>query len=325
MIRLWTCGWALIVPTDLVPSTQVVMRKPKGSTCPPHAICVKGINLFKDDPLMSIIRVNKTNKYSVISNEPLNDKRLSWQARGIMAYILTKPDDWTVRNKDLENSGPAGRDKIQRIFSELKSFGYISRSKERQEDGTYIWITDVYESPSLNPTYGGTSKEQSSIYGKPVMATIDALTIDGSTVDGKPVDIVSTDLPSTDSLNTEESTFKEATKYLPDNGKPTKKRSRSYSTPPSIELYRRITHRYPAKKLHGMIERAIGDDFASLLKWGRVVKQWIGSGYNPMNYTGMINVFRNGWNNRHGKEEKNLTPGVSLLMKRAQQRAEAER
>ena len=272
-MTLWTCGQALIVPTDLVPSTQVVMRKPKGSTCPPHAICVKGINLFKDDPLMSIIRVNKTNKYSVISNEPLNDKRLSWQARGIMAYILTKPDDWTVRNKDLENSGPAGRDKIQRIFSELKSFGYISRSKERQEDGTYIWITDVYESPSLNPTYGGTSKEQSSIYGKPVMATIDALTIDGSTVDGKPVDIVSTDLPSTDSPNTKSSTFKEATNPLPDNGKPPKKRKRSNKIPPAVELTRRITHRYPPKKLHGMIERAVGDD---LLKWGRIVKEWIG-------------------------------------------------
>ena len=123
----------------------------------------------------------------------------------------------------------------------------------------------------------------------------------------------------------EPSVLKEATKDLPDNGKPTKKHKRSNSTPPAVELTRRITHRYPAKKLHGMIERAVGDDFASLLKWGRVVKQWIGSGYNPMNYTGMINVFRHGWNNRHGKDEKNMTPGVAMIMKRAQQRAEAER
>ena len=310
--------------TQFAPPEQVDAESRKAPMSP-AAACSGGASHLRMAPNMSIIRVNKTNKYSVISNEPLNDKRLSWQARGIMAYILTKPDDWVVRNKDLENSGPAGRDKIQRIFSELKGLGYISRSKERQEDGTYIWVTDVYESPSLNPTYGGTSKEQSSIYGKPAMATIDALTVDGSTVDGKPVDIVSTDLPSTDSPNTKSSTFKEATNHLPDNGKHTKKSKRSNSTPPSVELTRRITHRYPPKKLHGMIERAVGDDFASLLKWGRIVKEWIGSGYNPMNYTGMINVFRNGWNHHQRKEEKYVTPGVAMIMKRAQQRAEAER
>ena len=104
-----------------------------------------------------------------------------------------------------------------------------------------------------------------------------------------------------------------------------KKRKRSYSTPPSVELARRISHIYPPKKLHDSIDRRIGSDFGSLLKWGRIVRKWIASGWSPTNYDGMINVFRHGWNNRHGKDEKNLTPGVAMIMKRAQQRAEAER
>jgi len=279
---------------------------------------------------MSIIRVHKTDNYSVISNEPLNDERLSWEARGVIAYLLSKPDDWTVRNSDLENRGPAGQKKIRRILSELKAAGYISRKKERQEDGTYLWITDVYEYSTPDPTGGGNENKQPSICPKGVDgSTILPKSTSGLSTDGKGQHVVSTDLPSTDSINTKSNTFKEATNPLPDNGKNTKKRKRSYSTPPSIELYRRITHRYPAKKLHARIDRAVGSevfsDGPSLLKWGRIVRKWIASGWSPTNYDGMINVFRNGWNNRHEKEEKYVTPGVAMIMKRAQQRAEAER
>lgn len=100
-----------------------------------------------------------------------------------------------------------------------------------------------------------------------------------------------------------------------------KKRKRSYSCPPAVELTRRITHRYPPKKLHGMIDRAVGND---VLKWGRIVKTWIASGYNPTNYSGMINVFRHGWNNKQRKETKSVTPGVAALQ-RAFQKAEVEK
>ncbi|TKI88055.1 DNA-binding protein, partial [Bacillus wiedmannii] len=43
---------------------------------------------------MGIFRVKKDNNYSVINNTGLKDKRLSWKAKGILAYILTLPDDW---------------------------------------------------------------------------------------------------------------------------------------------------------------------------------------------------------------------------------------
>jgi hypothetical protein len=155
---------------------------------------------------MSIIRVNKTNKYSVISNEPLSDERLSWAARGVMAYLLTKPDDWVVRNKDLENSGGVGKKKIKRIIKELKDAGYIKRHRERQEDGTFLWITDVYESPALNPAYGGNSKENPSIYPKGDYGTIVPKPSYGEPPHGEGDHIVSTESPNTDLINTESST-----------------------------------------------------------------------------------------------------------------------
>ena len=35
----------------------------------------------------------KDSNYSVINNTGLKDERLSWKAKGILAYALTLPDD----------------------------------------------------------------------------------------------------------------------------------------------------------------------------------------------------------------------------------------
>lgn len=80
--------------------------------------------------------------------------------------------------------------------------------------------------------------------------------------------------------------------------KPTEKISRPDGRGPAVELFRRINHRYPPKKLYGLIDRTVGEDFSSLLRWGRTIRDWISSGYNPTNYRGMLNVFSKGWNHK---------------------------
>ena len=66
---------------------------------------------------MSIIRVRKDARYFTASNEPFIDKRMSWEARGLMGYLLTKPDNWTVRIDDLVKQGPAKLTKLRRMLS----------------------------------------------------------------------------------------------------------------------------------------------------------------------------------------------------------------
>lgn len=82
---------------------------------------------------------------------------------------------------------------------------------------------------------------------------------------------------------------------------------RSNERTPSIELFYRISERYPPKKLHGTINRIVGNDFGTLLRWGRIIRKWIASGYNPTNYDGMLDVFKNGWNHQHKKDSDELT------------------
>lgn len=100
---------------------------------------------------MSIIRVRKDAKYFTASNEPFNDVRLSWETRGLMGYLLSKPNNWQVRSADLEKKGPAGSRKIKRMLAEARLYGYMNRIRIKLENGKFDWITEVFESPSQNP------------------------------------------------------------------------------------------------------------------------------------------------------------------------------
>lgn len=138
---------------------------------------------------MTTIRVKKDARYFTASNEPFNDKKLSWEARGLMGYLLSKPNDWQVNQTDIEKQGTAGREKVRRMLAELRKYGYMNRIRITVEHNKFDWITEVYESPSQNPSINsGFIKSQYTAFqslAKPLT--------------GKAIDIVSTDVLSTDS------------------------------------------------------------------------------------------------------------------------------
>ena len=76
---------------------------------------------------MGIFRVKKDNNYSVINNTGLKDKRLSWKAKGILAYILTLPDDWVFYREELSQHAKDGINSLRAGMQELKEYGYIKR------------------------------------------------------------------------------------------------------------------------------------------------------------------------------------------------------
>jgi DnaD/phage-associated family protein len=140
---------------------------------------------------MSIIRVRKDARYFTASNEPFVDKRLSWETRGLIGYLLTKPDSWEVRIEDLEKQGPAKLHKLRRMLSEARLRGYMNRIRISKPDGTFDWITEVFESPSqnLSPSASGRFSTSGS-------------STSGPSTSGKPADIVSTDSISTELRDT---------------------------------------------------------------------------------------------------------------------------
>lgn len=102
----------------------------------------------------TIFRVVKNREYPYVrmNKKTLSDKRLSWEARGMLAFLLSKPDDWTVMFNNLVNESPGGAHKVRRILKELQGAGYMARKREHVK-GRYRWTTSIYESPNLNPDH----------------------------------------------------------------------------------------------------------------------------------------------------------------------------
>lgn len=95
----------------------------------------------------NIVRVNKTQNYTVMSNTHLKDDRLSWKAKGIHSYILSLPDDWKVILEHLKTVSTDGRDSTTAGIKELYKYRYWQKYPVYQDGKIVEWITEVYEEP----------------------------------------------------------------------------------------------------------------------------------------------------------------------------------
>lgn len=81
------------------------------------------------------------------------DARLSWAARGLLIFLLGKPDHWQVSPSALVNETtgspkPTGRDGVYSLLAELRDSGYLTRVQARATDGSMGQVSYlVSESP----------------------------------------------------------------------------------------------------------------------------------------------------------------------------------
>jgi uncharacterized phage protein (TIGR02220 family) len=96
---------------------------------------------------LSILRVEKNANYVVMNRTALNDKRLSWKAKGIMAYMLSMPDDWVFYITELTKHSTDGEKAFRSGLKELKENGYVKRNAVREGNKIVGWETIVTEIP----------------------------------------------------------------------------------------------------------------------------------------------------------------------------------
>jgi DNA-binding MarR family transcriptional regulator len=85
--------------------------------------------------------------YTVVSNAVIEDSSLSFKARGVLIYILSKPDDWKVLVKDLMSVGNCGRDSVQAALREIEAAGYLTRTTTRDAAGRWVHIQQIHDVP----------------------------------------------------------------------------------------------------------------------------------------------------------------------------------
>ena len=84
----------------------------------------------------TITRRKYDRDFTVLSNDFLKDVRLSWKAKGIIAYVAMLPDDWVLNMRDLTNRATDGRDSLYSGIKELETCGYCVKTMRRNPDGT---------------------------------------------------------------------------------------------------------------------------------------------------------------------------------------------
>jgi hypothetical protein len=82
----------------------------------------------------------------------INDNRLSWGAKGLHLYALSKPDDFRFMLKELVKHSPDGRIKLNGYVKELIQYGYWRHYQLRSEAGS-VAMADylVSECPENEP------------------------------------------------------------------------------------------------------------------------------------------------------------------------------
>jgi hypothetical protein len=79
--------------------------------------------------------------YTQIANELLNFKNLSFKAKGIYAYLYSKPTDWDFAANRIALDGLDGREAILSGLKELIDAGYLTRRKMPDGRMEYeIWV-----------------------------------------------------------------------------------------------------------------------------------------------------------------------------------------
>lgn len=140
---------------------------------------------------MPVIRVEKNDNYTTMSNFHLRDKRLSLRAKGLLSEMLSLRDDWNYSIAGLAFINKEKEDTIKSILKELKETGYLVVNKflPSKENGgkiTYEYI--VYEVPKTEVNQEGENQY-----------------LDGQHLDCQPTDVQPTEKPrqlNTNILNT---------------------------------------------------------------------------------------------------------------------------
>lgn len=86
-------------------------------------------------------------QYLIVSRETAQDVSLSYEALGLLNYLLSKPSGWVVVPSALTRE-KCGRDKVYSILNELVERRHIVRERQTNPDGTVAkWKYTVHDLP----------------------------------------------------------------------------------------------------------------------------------------------------------------------------------
>ena len=83
----------------------------------------------------SQIKSGRKKGFVVLFRSAAQDNRLSLEARGLFALMISLPENWEYSVTGLAKKAGCGREKARRLLRELQTVGYLAREQSHDAGG----------------------------------------------------------------------------------------------------------------------------------------------------------------------------------------------
>ncbi|MEB7824954.1 conserved phage C-terminal domain-containing protein [Staphylococcus chromogenes] len=85
---------------------------------------------------MATFRVIKeSGNFVTVHKDFIHDSNITFKAKGILLYLLSRPDDWQIYESEIIKHTKDGKDSLKTGIKELEVAGYIERKRIRNDQG----------------------------------------------------------------------------------------------------------------------------------------------------------------------------------------------
>ena len=78
--------------------------------------------------------------FSIITNNIVNETRISFGAKGVACYLLSKPDGWKFYLNDIQSHSNESLFKVKKYIKELEEIGFLIRTKVKNDKGQFVGL-----------------------------------------------------------------------------------------------------------------------------------------------------------------------------------------
>lgn len=108
--------------------------------------------------------IKKIDKSASIKTRILEENLLSYRAKGIYSYLVSRPENWEYNMTNVINTSKDGRESVQKGIKELEKIGLLKRVKAQNSEGKFVgWEWEIYDTYALNIA----DKQENRQSGKP--------------------------------------------------------------------------------------------------------------------------------------------------------------
>ena len=109
--------------------------------------------------------VRAEGNFYILDKSISEDSHLSWAARGLLIFLLGKPDHWEVSVQHLINQTDgarikSGRDSVRALLKELLDAGYIVRNAVHGFDGKFGGYEYIVSESKVSPSTANPSPDE---------------------------------------------------------------------------------------------------------------------------------------------------------------------